>query len=388
MWFFEASKEIFLYLTDKDIFPTLIVSLVSFLGIKKFSKELRFKSIMSGISEKIERIHKKNEEIEKYCSEQILNFLENIEENDKIELLSDEYIKEKQIIVKNLSSLSIGASRPLETYIFFLKYCLSKNSLFPKNEPSLTKDAIENLIIQSIETIQKQALTIIEAPDKIKLEKKSPIRKELRQYTSSKGFNSTPNVEIGPSASSSTDEALYFYAACLRRYIPFRNPTMFARFFELIRGNLPFCIIMKAEKILAPNILKIETTSIFGEEYNYHAINSQTKRNLSDNSKHLEIIYANISRGIELNLSNQTSETIQKKLSFHGIKTEFKNDEILNLEVVQEKYIKLTFDLEKSQLQFKRNRKELELYLLKEADNLSWLKKIEVYLFNAFRWKY
>lgn len=386
MEFSEILYSIIAFITRDSTFAAILVFSASLMGIRSVSKELRFRSVMSGISEKIDRIHLKNDGLEEYCTKKIALFLEEAPENGSIPLRPTD-IRNVERTLNQLLMKSIGASRPLENYCIFLKHCLSKKTIERHNDFLITKNEVFNILIQGLEIIQKQASTIIESPKKIKLENSSPIKNQLRIFTSSKGFNTTPNVEIGPSTKDSTDEALNFYSQCLQRNVSFSNITIFESFFELIRGNHPFCVLMAAEELLVPSEISLGINSLFSDEHIYHAVNLRRLTVSPGNKKYIEVAYANISRGIQISLSNRKPSDILEILEFKGIKTELRKSQIVDCTKVGSRYIVLKFEQSDSKLQFKRNRRELEKALLKNSENLTPANLAKIYIKNAIRFK-
>src|SRR5690606_8719046 len=127
----------------------------------------------------------------------------------------------------------------------------------------LEKRQIYAILLFGLERIQRYSTSIIEYPEKLKLEKTTALRKDLEKFSGGLRINSIPGITHGPNFSEASPEATIIFWSCIVPALSIGQIQPFLGLLSLINGNFPILLIMHSKKIYFPIELEDNIARIF-----------------------------------------------------------------------------------------------------------------------------
>lgn len=372
-----------------EFLSALVIAGTAGLSAFKISRELRYKAILDGITEKTKQIHDANKKVSEYSSLKFIELLsvsKSLKNHGNNKETSD--LKESaNLITEELLKHSLGSSQQVETLCAMLYNTITK---IEKTENYIETMRTLSILTEGLKIIQEVASSTIEAPREIKLENRRSIKKNLTPYLKGEGYKTSPDIKLGAILQETREEALLFFSRCIYTKLNNRNLPVYQDFFELIGGNHPIKLTMISKNIFLPSTIIFESTCALADETDFHAVYINFSKTIdgAEKREEVKIIYGNISPFIKTSLKNLKKENLLEKIEIpknHGHSISKTN--IKNVKAIGEYHIELTFLAIDGKKNYKRNRREIELHLLESSGNLTFLRRTKTYLLNFFRFK-
>lgn len=281
---------------------------------------VRYYLLQSVIAKQTQAIEEKNQDINKLTTEFLNQIEDQMDDFNSHPAATENEIKSIMQASRVIYKESIGTSRAVATFSFFLNTsCKSFQNFInesssgkkPKTNGIPTKDSIYGLFYRGVSKIQDYSSKIIEIPSKISTEYQSPIKPEYKRYIKGKGIKSIPGISRGVDLNPISNMSLEFYNDVLKTYRPEEVAWAHRNFFQLIGDNQILLIYLRAYKIYFPMTLEYES-GILGTQ-KIKLIHIQPKRELPENKKNFDLYYSNLNFNFHF-MNNLNSEDSFKKV--------------------------------------------------------------------------
>lgn len=279
-----------------EILGSIIIGIIAFAGAYIGTKTIKKQLIDKYIEERVKKAQESNDKTLSFSRDLKSSFEESYSKNKRIS------IDELQTIIKqckDLSKISEDGGNEVATTSYLLYQTVKALKPSYKNDGAtafevFTIKDLTNLVNNTLDLIIYYSTNIAPIPYRVKLKRKSLVKRKFRKMLSYKNFYSLQHQPFGLTLNPNSEVVLNY---CEVLFSP--NNYIFPRnFFQFLQTNVPIIYHLIASKIFMPVVLekRLKDESFPFSKMALHLIKVRPIRSYGiENGDFVEFYYSNLS---------------------------------------------------------------------------------------------